>query len=76
MSSRGKGYFKGKEISFDLPVDWNLLAMAEPKEMCGLGDVEAKVRESLAHPIGMSPLADVVAQLPHKKTSWATESVL
>ena len=73
MSSRGKGYFKGKEISFDLPVDWNLLAMAEPKEMCGLGDVEAKVRESLAHPIGMSPLADVVAQLPHKKTVIISE---
>ena len=73
MSAKGKAFFKGKQFSFDLPESWNLLAMAEPKEMCGLDDVATQVKKSLAHPIGMAPLADVVSGLPHRKTVIISE---
>ena len=32
MTLRGKGYYKGELFSFDLPENWSLLAMAEPKD--------------------------------------------
>jgi nickel-dependent lactate racemase len=73
MSDKGKGFFKGREFSFDLPQEWNLLAMAEPKDRAGLADVGAAVRELLAQPIGMAPLAEVVGGLPHQKTVIISE---
>jgi nickel-dependent lactate racemase len=73
MSDKGKGYFKGKEFSFDLPESWNLLAMAEPKCMSGLADVPKAVLEAFADPIGMDSLADVVARMHHKKTVIISE---
>jgi nickel-dependent lactate racemase len=73
MSAKGKGFYKGKEISFNLPDGWNLLAMAEPKDVPGLPDVGARVRELLANPIGMPPLAEVMAGLPNTKTVIVSE---
>lgn len=73
MRVKGKGFFKGREISFDLPEGWNLLAMAEPRNVPGLADVGAAVRELLVNPIGMPPLAEVIQSLPHKKTVIISE---
>jgi nickel-dependent lactate racemase len=73
MSIACKGYYKGEQISFELPASWDLLAMAEPKDVPGMDDVGARVRELVAHPIGMPPLADVVAELPHRKTVIISE---
>jgi nickel-dependent lactate racemase len=73
MSIKGKGYFKGELFSFDLPQGWNLLAMAEPKDVPGMSDVGARVRELLANPIGMPPLAEVIAGLPNHKTVIISE---
>ena len=73
MSVQGKSFYDGQEFSFGLPAGWNLLAMAEPKSAPGLADVSAAVRECLAHPIGMPPLAEVVKGLPHKKTVIISE---
>jgi nickel-dependent lactate racemase len=73
MSIKGKGFFKGKLFSFDLPEGWNLLAMAEPKDVPELADVGARVRELLANPIGMPPLAEVIAGLPNRKTVIISE---
>jgi len=73
MSIKGKGFFKGKLFSFDLPEGWNLLAMAEPKDVPGMSDVGARVRELLANPIGMPPLAEVIAGLPNRKTVIISE---
>ena len=49
MSVQGRGFYKGEQFSFDLPEGWNLLAMAEPKDVPGLPDVGARVRELLAN---------------------------
>ena len=73
MSSKGKGFFKGQEFSFDLPEGWNLLAMAEPKEMCGMDDVGMAVLGLLDQPIGMAPLADIVKGMPHQRTVIISE---
>jgi len=73
MSIKGRAFFKGKEFSFDLPEGWNLLAMAEPKDVPALADVGAAVRELLANPSGMAPLAEVIKELPHKKTVIISE---
>jgi nickel-dependent lactate racemase len=47
--------------------------MAEPEELCGSSDVGEAVLELLAHPPGMAPLAEVVADLPHKRTVIISE---
>ena len=73
MGFQGKSFYKGDEFSFDLPAEWNLLAMAEPKEAPGLADVGAAVRELLADPIGMPPLSEVLEELPHKRTVIISE---
>jgi nickel-dependent lactate racemase len=73
VTAKGKGFFRGQAFSFELPVGWNLLAMAEPKEKPGLADVEAAVLELLANLNGMAPLTEVVAALPHKKTVIISE---
>jgi nickel-dependent lactate racemase len=73
MSTKAKGFYKGEQILFDLPEGWNLLAMAEPKDVPGLPDVGARVRELLANPMGMPPLAEVVAGLPNTKTVIVSE---
>lgn len=73
MSTQGKAFYKGEPFSFDLPDGWNLLAMAEPKDVPALPDVGDRVRELLAHPIGMPPLAEVVKALPHTRTVIISE---
>lgn len=73
MGTKGRSFLNGQEFSFDLPKGWNLLAMAEPKDTPGLRDVGAAVRNLLAHPIGMAPLAEVIRGLPHKKTVIISE---
>jgi nickel-dependent lactate racemase len=73
MSVQGRGFYKGEQFSFDLPEGWNLLAMAEPKDVPGLADVGARVRELLADPIAMPPLAEVIAGLPNTKTVIISE---
>jgi len=73
MCKKGKGFFKGQEFSFDLPQDWNLLLMAEPKNLCGISDVGEAVGELLAHPTGMAPLHQVVETLPYKRTVIISE---
>jgi nickel-dependent lactate racemase len=73
MTLQGKGYYKGKLFTFDLPENWNLLAMAEPKDVPGMADVGSRVRELLAQPIGMLSLAKAIAALPHTKTVIISE---
>lgn len=73
MTHKGKGFFKGQEFSFDLPENWNLLLMAEPEDLCGLSDIGGAVRDLLALPTGMAPLAEVVKALPHKRTVIISE---
>jgi len=73
MSVQGRGFYKGEQFAFDLPKGWNLLAMAEPKDVPGLADVGARVRELLADPIGMPPLAEVIGGLPNTKTVIISE---
>jgi hypothetical protein len=57
---KGRGYFKGEGLTFDLPGDWNLLAMAEPREVDAVQDLEAEVKRALDNPIGMESLSKIV----------------
>jgi nickel-dependent lactate racemase len=70
---RGRGYFKGEGLTFDLPDDWNLLAMAEPREVDAVKDIEAEVKRALDNPIGMEPLSKIVPNLENKKTVILSE---
>jgi len=70
---RGRGYFKGEGLTFDLPGDWNLLAMAEPREVAAVKDIEAEVKRALDNPIGMEPLSKIVPNLENKKTVILSE---
>jgi len=70
---KGRGYFKGEGLTFDLPDDWNLLAMAEPREVDAVQDIEAEVKRALDNPIGMEPLSKIVPNLENKKTVILSE---
>jgi len=70
---KGRGYFKGDGLTFDLPGDWNLLAMAEPREADAVKDIEAEVKRALKNPIGMEPLSKIVPNLENKKTVILSE---
>jgi nickel-dependent lactate racemase len=70
---KGRGYFKGEGLTFDLPDDWNLLAMAEPREVDAVPDIEAEVKRALDNPIGMEPLSKIVPNLENKKTVILSE---
>jgi nickel-dependent lactate racemase len=70
---KGRGYFKGDGLTFDLPDDWNLLAMAEPREVDAVKDIEAEVKRALDNPIGMKPLSKIVPNLENNKTVILSE---
>jgi nickel-dependent lactate racemase len=70
---KGRGYFKGEGLTFDLPDDWNLLAMAEPRDVDAVKDIEAEVKRALDNPIGMEPLSKIVPNLENKKTVILSE---
>jgi nickel-dependent lactate racemase len=70
---KGRGYFNGEGLTFDLPDDWNLLAMAEPREVDAVQDIEAEVKRALDNPIGMEPLSKIVPNLENKKTVILSE---
>jgi nickel-dependent lactate racemase len=70
---KGRGYFKGEGLTFDLPDDWNLLAMAVPREVDAVEDIEAEVKRALDNPIGMEPLSKIVPNLENKKTVILSE---
>lgn len=70
---RGSGYFKGKRLSFDLPDDWNLLAIAEPREVAAVKDIEAELKRALDNPIGMAPLSEIILNLENRKTVILSE---
>jgi len=60
MATRGKLYYNGQEVFFDLPDNWNLLAQAEPKDAPGVADLKAEVRRALENPIGTKNLAEMI----------------
>jgi len=60
MATQGRLYFKGQEIFFDLPDDWNLLSQAEPRDAPAVPDLKAAVKEALINPLGTKPLRDLV----------------
>jgi len=47
----GKSYYDGKEIDFQLPPRWNLLAQVEPSEVSALDDVEGSIEKAFKNPI-------------------------
>jgi nickel-dependent lactate racemase len=60
MAAQGRLYFNGEQLSFDLPVSWNLLAQAEPKDAPAVPDLKAAVKEALQAPLSTKPLQDLV----------------
>lgn len=73
MSTEGRGFYKGQEITFSLPAGWNLLAMAEPIQVPALKDLGSAVRRGLAQPIGAPSLEELVAKMPNKKVAIISE---
>jgi len=66
MGTQGKGFFKGQAVTFDLPMGWKLLAMAEPREGKPPASLEAMVVAALKNPVGMPPLAKILPR-PNKR---------
>jgi nickel-dependent lactate racemase len=60
MATRGKLYYNGQEVFFDLPDNWNLLAQAEPKDAPGVADLKVEVKRALENPIGTKNLAEMI----------------
>jgi len=70
---KGIGYFKGEKVTFDIPAGWNLLAMAEPREVAGVEDIGAELKRALDDPIGMDKLSEIMPKLSNKKVAIISE---
>ena len=57
------GYFNGQRVDFSLPGGWNLLAMAEPKQVPALEDIASEAVRVVENPIGAPPLAEMVKKV-------------
>ncbi len=68
MRTQGKGFLKGQAVSFELPADWKLLAMAEPREGKPPASLEAMVVTALRNPVGMPPLSGILHR-PNKRVA-------
>src|SRR5438034_287559 len=49
----------GGTLALDLPAEWNVIGVLEPKAIPAVADAAVAIRESLAKPIGMAPLGEV-----------------
>ncbi|RLC80091.1 MAG: nickel-dependent lactate racemase [Chloroflexi bacterium] len=67
------GYLNGNRIDFELPGGWNLLAMAEPKDVPPLEDVASEVVKVVENPIGSPPLSEMVKDLGDGKVVILSE---
>jgi len=52
---------KGEKVFFDLPDSWDLLTFALPKDTSPAGDIRARARQALDHPVGRPPLREYVS---------------
>jgi nickel-dependent lactate racemase len=73
MGAKAKGHYNNRALTFELPDEWNLLAMSEPKDVPPEADVERRVKESLENPIGMAPLAEIIGALDNKTATIISE---
>lgn len=69
--NRGKAFYAGQEVEFDLPGSWNVLAMAEPRAVSEVPDLAVETRRALLYPIGTKPLAELVS--PGKRVAIISE---
>jgi nickel-dependent lactate racemase len=54
-------YYRGSRISFDLPSEWKVLAVADPKRVRPLDDASGALRTILNRPIGTRSLRELAA---------------
>jgi len=52
---------KGEKVFFDLPDSWDLLTFAFPKDASPAGDIRARARQALDHPVGRPALSECVS---------------
>jgi nickel-dependent lactate racemase len=55
-------FYQGKREKINLPSDWKLLGVGEPKQVSPIADVVAELKKALNSPLGMSSLSSVCAQ--------------
>ena len=68
-------FYHGRALPVTLPPHWRLLAAAEPRDAPALPDPATAVREIVAHPLGMPPLAEVVSGLAKQRTVIISEDL-
>jgi len=55
-------FYQGKREKIDLPSDWKLLGVGEPKQVSPISDVVGELRKALGSPLGMPSLSQVCSQ--------------
>lgn len=58
-------YYGGRDISFKLPKNWNLISKIEPKKYSSLKNMETSFKKALSNPIGGPGLRELIS--PDKK---------
>ena len=59
--NKGKAYYDGREIEFEIPESWNVVAMAEPRAVSELEDISAEVKRGFRNPINAKSLAELAS---------------
>ncbi|MEM3088445.1 MAG: lactate racemase domain-containing protein, partial [Candidatus Bathyarchaeia archaeon] len=53
-------YYKGKPLEFETPRDWNVVAVASPKDVQAVTDVKGEIRRAVNNPVGSETLDEFV----------------
>ena len=53
-------YYKGKPFEFEPPRDWNIVAVASPRDVQGVTDVKGEIRRAINNPVGSKRLDEFV----------------
>jgi len=62
MNPPYRAYYKGREVRFDIPSGWRVLAVGEPKEASPILDVPSKLEHILENPVGTRSLRKLASE--------------
>jgi nickel-dependent lactate racemase len=53
-------YYKGKPLDFKIPPDWNIVAVASPRDVQAVTDVKGEIRRAINNPVDSKTLDEFV----------------
>jgi nickel-dependent lactate racemase len=55
-------YYKGDRVAFQLPADWTVIGVGEPRPTPPMKNLQAALRQALTHPVGTTSLQTLASK--------------